>query len=134
MAIRESGNTEPLMVERYWKRKGGKLITEFPMVRRGPSCGGRWADGLIILGGKPKPLEGEEKRNVEVAGKNVIVIQATNGRLGMYVMGQAVFSAELMKRFKPKSIKSVILCVEDDAVLEPLLAPFHNVKVELMAY
>jgi hypothetical protein len=124
---------EPLMVDRYWKRTGGTLITEFPMVRRSPSCGARWADGLIILGGKPNRLEGEEKRNVDVAGKDVIVIQASNGRLGMYVMGQGVFSAELMKQFKPKSIKSVILCTEDDTALRPLLAPFHNIEVKVLA-
>jgi len=125
---------EPIMVRRYWKQIGGTLITEFQMVGRSPSCGVRWADGLIVLGGKPKRLKEKEKRNVEVAGKDVIVIQASNGRLGMYVMGQGVFSAELMKRFKPKSVKSVILCVKDDAALRPLLAPFHNVEVKVMSH
>ena len=36
---------------------------------------------------------------------------------------------ELMKRFKPKSITSAILCERDDAVLRPLLTQFPNVNV-----
>ena len=67
---------------------------------------------------------------MSIEGKDVIVVQAKRGRLGMYLMGQAVFSAELIKRFKkPKSLKSVIPCEKDDAVLRPLLASFGDVEV-----
>lgn len=49
----------------------------------------------------------------------------------MYLMGQAVFSAELMKRFKPRSIRSVALCEKNDALLGPLLERFPSVEVVL---
>ena len=65
-------------------------------------------------------------------GKDIVVIQAKAMRLGMYLMGQAVFSAELMKRFEPRSVRSVILCTKDDALLRPLLAPFPDVEVVVM--
>ena len=48
----------------------------------------------------------------------------------MYVMGQALFSAELVRlRFKPASIRSIVLCVQGDAVLRPLLAPYPEIEV-----
>jgi hypothetical protein len=37
-----------------------------------------------------------------------------------------------VQRFKPKSVKSVILCSNGDATLLPLLASFANVTVEVM--
>jgi hypothetical protein len=51
----------------------------------------------------------------------------------MYLMGQAVFSAELLRtRFRPRSIRSVPLCSADDAVLRPLLAPYPEVEVVVL--
>jgi hypothetical protein len=47
----------------------------------------------------------------------------------MYLMGQALFSIDLMKPFKPKSIKSVALCTKDDVILRPLLEKYENVEV-----
>jgi hypothetical protein len=38
----------------------------------------------------------------------------------MYLMGQALFSRELMKPFRPASIRTVALCAKDDSVLRPL--------------
>ncbi len=123
---------EPLMVDEYWKDTRGTLIQQFQMVKGTASCGRRLADALIILGGKHHELLGRARGKVDIKGKRVVVVQAKVGRLGMYVMGQGVFSAKLMKRFKPKSVKSVILCTENDAVLEPLLAQFRDVEVRVM--
>ena len=121
---------ETPMILAYWKRVGGTLIEEFQMVRGDPVCGPRRADAVIVLGGKRRRVPRGERATMSIEGKDVIVVQAKRGRLGMYLMGQAVFSAELIKRFKkPKSLKSVILCEKDDAVLRPLLAPFANVEV-----
>ena len=72
------------------------------------------------------------QRSISIEGKDVIVVQAKAGRLGMYVMGQGVFSLGLMKRLKPKSVRSVILCEDDDAVLGPLLKQFPDVEVVLI--
>jgi hypothetical protein len=49
----------------------------------------------------------------------------------MYLTGQAFFSAELMKRFNPKSIKSVALCEKYDAVLGPILEKYPDLEVVL---
>jgi len=56
---------------------------------------------------------------LDLAGKDIIVVQAKANRLGMYLMGQALFSRELMKPFRPASIRTVALCAEDDSVLRP---------------
>jgi hypothetical protein len=54
-------------------------------------------------------------------------------RMGMYLMGQAVFSNAKMKRFnKPRSIKSIALCIKDDVVLRPMLEKFRDVEVDDM--
>jgi hypothetical protein len=66
---------------------------------------------------------------VSIEGKDIIVVQTKRGRLGMYLMGQAFFSAELMKRFNPKSIKSVALCEKYDAVLGPMIGKYPDIEV-----
>jgi hypothetical protein len=38
----------------------------------------------------------------------------------MYLMGQAYFSREIMKRFIPRSIKTVVLCGKGDTEKEKL--------------
>ncbi len=40
----------------------------------------------------------------------------------MNVLGQAFFSVELMKRFKPKSIRSVAIVNRGDEILETIAA------------
>jgi hypothetical protein len=47
----------------------------------------------------------------------------------MSLLGRAVFSAELMKRFNPKSIRSVALCKKGDSELEAALMAFPGVEV-----
>ena len=122
---------ETPMILAYWDRVGGTLIEEFQLVQGDGLCGPRRADALILLGRERRRVPAGD-RSVNVEGEKVVVVQAKAHRLGMYLMGQGVFSAELMKRFKPKSIKSTILCTKDDAVLRPLLAPFPNVEVVVM--
>ena len=66
---------------------------------------------------------------VDISGKDVVVVQTKNHRLGMSLMGQALFSAELVKRLNPKSVRSVALCIADDSVLRPLLEAYEWCKV-----
>jgi hypothetical protein len=48
----------------------------------------------------------------------------------MYLMGQAIFSAELVRtRFAPASLRSVILCSKDDRVLRAYLVSYPEVEV-----
>jgi hypothetical protein len=49
----------------------------------------------------------------------------------MYLMGQALFSPELLKRFKPKRVTSVALCTKDDNILRPLLERY-NIQVVII--
>lgn len=108
---------ETPMTRWYWQQTGGTLVEEFLAVSNGPDRGKRLLDGLIILDG---PFERRTAKSVDLHGKDIVVVQAKAARLGMYLLGQAVFSARLMERFKPATVRSVALCVEGDSVLEPL--------------
>ena len=117
---------ETPLTRRYWKSVGGTLIEEFPAVKRSKTHGPRLIDGMIVLGEETKIAKAAD---VDVSVKDIIVIQTKAKRLGMYLMGQAVFSMELMKKFNPRSIKSVAICTKGDDVLEPLLQSYPNVEV-----
>lgn len=109
---------ETLMTRWYWQQVGGTLIEEFVAVERSATCGRRLLDGVIIQDGEFKIARQFE---VSIEGKDIIVIQTKASQLGMYLMGQALFSAELMKRFNPRSTRSIALCNRDDDILRPLL-------------
>ena len=52
-------------------------------------------------------------------------MQTNAHRLGMYLLGQAFFSRELIKdRFAPRSVRTVALCAIDDAILRPIAERF----------
>ena len=61
-----------------------------------------------------------------LAGRAVIAVQSKHRRLGMTVAGQTLFSKELLKRFKPRSIRSVAVCTADDAAGLRLLLKRHK--------
>ena len=114
------------MTRRYWQRVGGTLVEEFLMVPRRRNVGRRLADGLIILDGEHRRLTSAE---VTLDGKDVIVVQTKANRLGMYLLGQALFSRELISDlFNPSSIRTLALCQVDDAVLRPI-AERHRIDV-----
>ena len=114
---------ETPMVLKYWQQIGGTLIEEFPMVRASATCGPRYADAVILPRGEERRITGSDRAAILLEGEDVIVVQAKASRLGMYLMGQTLFSAELIRRFNPASVRSVALCTEDDSVLRPLFAP-----------
>ena len=114
------------MIMKYWEKVGGTLILEFPAVKQTKETGPRRLDAVILPNG-PRIKAGW--RDVSLKGQDVIVIQAKAHRLGMYLMGQTLFSAELIKRFEPASIRSVALCAKDDAILRPMLECFNGMEV-----
>ena len=64
------------------------------------------------------------------AGERVVIAQTKGNRLGMYLMGQALFSADLLRRRYPDAaIESVALCTIDDEVLRPLLEAHPGCRV-----
>ena len=117
---------ETPMTRWYWQQVGGTLIEEFCAVSRSSSCGARLLDGVIIKGGEMRIARQSE---VSVEGQEVIVVQTKAERLGMYLMGQAFFSAQLMQRFRPRSVESVALVVQDDDVLRPLFEQYPGMRV-----
>ena len=119
---------ETPLTRRYWESVGGTLIEEFPAVLRGEANAQRLLDGVIVLGDRNVIANFPD---VEIEGKDIIVVQTKANRLGMYLIGQAIISARLMRRFNPNSIKSVAICTKGDSVLEAFLPDYG---VELVVY
>jgi hypothetical protein len=115
-----------LLTRWYWRKVGGTLIEEFCAVPRSDTCGTRILDAVIVKRGRRRRAHQSE---VDVKGKDIIVVQTKAERLGMYLMGQVFFSAQLMRRFKPRSIESVALVAQDDDVLRPLLERYKSMRV-----
>lgn len=111
-----SKHETPLTV-RYWETIGGSLVEEYPAVLKGPTNAQRLIDGVIVLDGLKRRVKHHQ---ISVQDQDIVVIQTKASRLGMYLMGQAIFSTELMKRFNPRSIRTVAICTQDDSVLRPL--------------
>ena len=126
IGARDVSKHETPMTRWYWQQVGGTLIEEFVAVERSRTCGQRVLDGVIITGGEFRIARQAE---VPIEGRDVTVVQTKASRLGMYLMGQAFFSAQLMQRFRPRSVTSVALCREDDSVLRPLFEQYPGMKV-----
>jgi hypothetical protein len=108
---------ETPMTQAYAREIGGILLEEFQLVRRTEGAARRLIDGLVIRGDKvPRDGNGE----VDLTGQDIVLIQTKANRLGMYLLGQALFSRDLVERFKPGSVETVALCSRDDEVLRPL--------------
>jgi hypothetical protein len=60
---------------------------------------------------------------------DIVVVQTKANRLGMYLLGQAFFSAQLVRRFQPRSVESVALVAKDDDVLRPLFEQYPGMRV-----
>ncbi len=117
---------ETPMTRWYWRQVGGTLIEEFVVVEGTSTCGRRVLDGVVIKDGE---LRIAPQSEISLEGKDIIVIQTKASRLGMYLMGQAFFSAQLIQRFKPRSVVSVALCSQADAALRPLFEQYPNMRV-----
>jgi hypothetical protein len=97
---------ETPMIRWYWQQVGGTLVEEFCAVPRANDCSNRLIDGLIVKAGEFRIAKQSE---IKIKDEDVVVLQAKARRLGMYLMGQAFFSAQLIQRFGPRSIESVAL-------------------------
>ncbi len=111
---------ETPMTRAYWRTVGGVLCEEYPLVRRGPAQGQRLVDGLIVLGEPPALDSWKNWQNLSSC--DIILVQAKAKRLGMHLMGQALFSRELAMRlpYPPRSVRTVAIVRSSDAALEPL--------------
>jgi len=120
---------ETPLIRKYWNQVGGTLIEEFQVVKRSDDNSPRYIDAIIIPSGEHKISNASE---VSLEGKDIICIQAKHSRLGMYLMGQTLFSKQLLQQFKPRSILSIALCTKDDSILRPLLEKYPGMKVVII--
>ena len=117
------------MTRWYWQQVGGLLIEEFQIVSLGDGQGRRLVDGLIVHG---EPTQVAASRQFDVAGRDVTVVQAKARRLGMPLMGQCLFSRDLLRNLGARTVRSVALCTADDLVLRPLLERYDNCFVQVV--
>jgi hypothetical protein len=121
---------ETPMTEGFWLSQAhGLFFAEYPLVRGAADRATRLVDGLILLD-EPHG-RGNWRDHASLSGRRVIVIQAKVGRMGMYLMGQALFSARLALACDAASVRSILLCHRPDSALLPLLKPFREVEVWL---
>ena len=117
---------ETPMIRWYWEQVGGTLVEEFMAVPKGNNNSRRLVDGIIIRDGENRIADAKD---VDLFDRDIIVIQAKAKRLGMYLMGQTIFSAKLMIPFKPRTILSVALCDETDSILAPMMEAIPNTQI-----
>jgi hypothetical protein len=119
---------ETPMTEGFWENHAkGAYIREYCLVRKGDGCARRLADAVIL------PDEPHRRATMQdypdLARRSVIVVQTKASRMGMYLMGQAVFSARLVMAQGAASVRSILLCIRPDSVLLPFLKPYPEVEV-----
>lgn len=107
---------ETPLTRRYWKEIGGTLIEEFLAVKKTKESGQRLIDGVIIMNGENIVSNTQQ----EIKNKDIIIIQTKAKKLSMSLLGQALFSREILTSFKPKSIRTVTICTKNDQLLEEL--------------
>jgi hypothetical protein len=124
------------MIERYWQKVGGALFLEFPLSKRTSTSRPRWAAGLIVAGLPKRKREWSEAEAAGfditiVKGKDIVVIQAKEDPtpLGMPLLGQTLFAAELLKDLRPASVRGVALCRKEDSALRRVFERFPGMEV-----
>ena len=109
---------------------GGFLIEEFHVTELDSAAGisRRLIDGVII---DAKEIGSQVGGTKEIEGKDVISVQTKGTKLSMSLLGQALFSRDLLEMHKPRSIQSVAICASGDALLEEI-AKKYGVKVVII--
>src|SRR4051812_6289410 len=113
MSLRETP-----MTRRLWQTLGGTLFEDYVAGPPGPNRGTRRLDGLVVVDG-PDRIAARDEAPL-LAGHDVVVIQTKANRLGMNLLGQALFSADLVRSAGPRRVRTIALCTADDEVLRPL--------------
>lgn len=72
--------------------------------------------------GEPNSIQRAGSFNL--TDRDIVIVQTKPNRLGMGLMGQALFSMEIMKRFNPRSLKSVAICGRTDTELASICDPY----------
>ena len=121
--------------DQYWAenwKKDGILIREFHVVKTTEKQGKRAIDGVIVLDGNPRSLDHsvnhgqydrgcKQKRHLCIRDKEVVVVQVKTTGLDLPLLGQALFSRELMEVYHGAKVReTVAVCTKNDAALEPI--------------
>jgi len=118
------------MIQRWWASSGiaGVLAEEYPVVRRQPPIQVRRLDAIVILdGGSPGRVI--DRTDVpSLRGRDVVVVQCKASKLSEGLCGQAMGSILLAERHEPASVRSVLICAQDDPDLRPIVEA-HGVEV-----
>jgi hypothetical protein len=131
--IRAMSKRETPMTRKLWQEIGGLLVEEFCLVNRASGCGCRWVHAMILPNRETRIAARGEA--IDITNERVVLVQTKASRLGMYLMGQTLFSAELVRqRFRPASVESIALCTQDDELLRPLLERHEGCRVVVMPH
>lgn len=113
---------ENKLTMRYWESVGGTLVMEFHVVARTATSGKRIVDAIILPDG---PTTIARAGDVNLEGRDVVVVQTKPYPMDLVNFGQALGGAELLKeRFRPASVRAVAVCVGHDEVMERLANRF----------
>lgn len=122
---------ETPMTEGFWMSEAhGAFVPEYPLLKTtDPDRAQRWADAVIFPDERHRRASAAEYPTL--TNRRVIIIQTKRGRMGMYLMGQALFSSGLARGQGAMAVRSILLCHRSDLALIPLLRPFPEVEVWL---
>src|SRR5215471_7687569 len=114
---------ETHMTEGFWQSQGkGAFLAEYPLVLRAADRSARLADAVIL---PDEPFVKFSWRDYpKLAGRNVIVVQTKPHRMGMYLMGEALFSARLASAQGAASVRSLLCAIK----LMPRCCRFSNLS------
>ncbi|WP_222564630.1 hypothetical protein [Novilysobacter antarcticus] len=104
----------------YWSQVGGLLIEESRIATKTSLRGDRARRPTERVRTAAKP---------DLQGKDLIVIQTKNKRLGMDLMGQTLLSGQLVQQLGPLSVQSIALCSATDETLQPMQEAYEGYKV-----
>ena len=114
---------ETPMIDRWWadSQMSGVMAEEYPLVAKSGLVQRRRADGVAVLDTAGEQRTVDWRDLPDLTGKDVVVVQAKASRLCAPLAGQAIGSAWLLEKHAPASIRSVLLCTQDEPTLRPLV-------------
>ncbi len=121
------------MIEHWWAGSGlsGVIAEEYPIVAKSGPTQRRRADAVAIIDSASTQRAVTWREQSALAAKDTVVLQAKASPLCAPLAGQAISSLWLVRRHRPASVRSILLCTADDPVLRPLVEGY-GVEVVVM--
>lgn len=122
--VRSSGGSAGYskdLLARYWQTTGGTLLERVELMAKSPTHDRQRARGIIVLGREHERLHGGKLSPEAVDGADIIVVYAGRTDGGMYGLGEALFTADLLRHhYTVASVRPVVACEHSDPILRPL--------------